>query len=103
MTAHFLIDAIRPVAPFRQSMGTELYLLFRPTECVREGGTADSVRLTPTSAHEYSAFFDLRSSPCRSIPAKHGDRGGKFIQAFGVRDRRGVVRLRSADASLRSR
>src|ERR1700745_4297492 len=101
MTVHFLIDAIRPLAPFRQSMGTVVEIFFRPSQSVIDGGAVDSVRLTPHSAHEDSAFFDRFNSTSRSIPAKHGDRGGKFLQAIGALGGRGVVRLRSADASLR--
>src|SRR5438552_728412 len=114
MTAHFLIDAVRPVAPYRQNMGDRgrkflqaiavrdrlwivrlrsadaslrslchgIFLLiqfglfvhsgktwgtvvenfFRPSECVTDGGSFDSVRLTPHSAHDDSAFFDRRRS-----------------------------------------
>src|SRR5579864_4415123 len=111
MTAHFLIDAVRrartPVTPFRQSMGDLVENFFRPSESVTDVGSFDSVRLTPHSAHDDSTFFDGRNSTGEdarhSIPAKHGGPGGKFLQAIGVRDKRGVVRLPSADASVRSR
>src|SRR5438105_3485102 len=109
------IYAVRPVAPFRQSMGTVVENLFRPSECVADGGSFDSVRLTPHSAHDDSAFFDRRMAislrglsiyairPVAPFRQSMGNRGRKSLQAVGVRDRRGIVRLRSADASLRSR
>src|ERR1700726_4947404 len=127
MTAHFLIDAWRfrrEVFRFTQfelslhsgkAWGTVVENFFRPSESVTDGGSFDSVRLTPHSAHDDSAFFDRRMAISPGGLSIHairtvapfrqsmGDRGGKFLQAIGVRDRRGVVRLRSADASLRSR
>src|SRR5207302_731233 len=54
------IYAIRPVAPFRQSMGDVVENLFRPSECVADGGSFDSVRLEPKCVHDDSAFFDRR-------------------------------------------
>src|SRR5207245_11543274 len=75
----------------------------RPSESVTDGGSFDSVRLTPHSAHDDNAFFDRRNSTSRSIAAKHGGRGGEFLQASGVRDRRGVGRIRFAGAATRSR
>src|SRR4029077_77357 len=87
-------------------MGTVVENFFRPSECVTVVGSFDSLRLTPHSDHDDSAFFDRRSSTGEdarhSIPAKHGGPGGKFLQAIGVRDKRGVVRLRTADAALRT-
>src|SRR5438132_14002843 len=115
MTTHFLIDAIRPLAPLRQSMGGVVENFFRPSESVTDGGSFDSVRLTPHSAHDDSAFFDRRMSiwlPGRSIYAirpvatvwqSMGDRGGKVLQAIGVCDRMWVVLLRSAEGVLRLR
>src|SRR5438445_584707 len=127
MTAHFWIDAWRfrcGVFRFTQfdlslhsgkAWGTVVENLFRPSECVADGGSFDSVRLTPHSAHDDSAFFDRRIAislrglsiyairPVATFRQSRGDRGGKFIQAIGVRDRRGIVRLRSAEASLRTR
>src|SRR5438445_674389 len=57
MTAHFLIDAIRPLAPLRQGMGAVVENFFRPSESVTDGGAFDSVRLTPHSAHDDRALF----------------------------------------------
>src|SRR5438105_8745877 len=95
MTAHFLIDAWRfrcGVFRFTQfdlslhsgkAWGTVVENLFRPSECVTDGGSFDSVRLTPHSAHDDSVFFDRRSSTCRSIPAKHG--GPRLKISSGLR------------------
>src|SRR5438270_8994539 len=74
MTAHFLIDAWRfrfGVFRFTQfdlslhsgkAWGTVVENLFRPSECVTDVGSFDSVRLMPHSAHDDSAFLDRRSS-----------------------------------------
>src|SRR5207302_5982295 len=98
-----------------KTWGTVVENLFRPSKCVTDVGSFDFVRLTPHFAHDDSAFFDRRMAislrglsiyairPAAPFRQSMGDRGGKSLQAFGVRDRRGVVRLRSADASLRSR
>src|SRR5437660_12764820 len=72
MTAYFLVDAWRfccGVFRFTQfdlslhsgkAWGTVVENLFRPSECVADGGSFDSVRLTPHCAHDDSAFFDRR-------------------------------------------
>src|SRR5438105_14006771 len=101
------IYAVRPVAPFRQSMGTVVENLFRPSKCVTDVGSFDSVRLTPHSAHDDSAFFDRRMSislrglsiyafrPVAPFRQSMWNRGGNSLQAFGGRYRRRVVRLHS--------
>src|SRR5437588_12406111 len=83
MTAHFWIDAWRfrcGVFRFTQfdlslhsgkAWGTVVENLFRPSECVTDGGSFDSVRLTPHSAHDDSAFFDRRNSTCQYAPPTH--------------------------------
>src|SRR5207302_345696 len=96
MTAHFLIDAWRfrcGVFRFTQfdlslhsgkAWGTVVENFFRPSERVADVGSFDSVRLTPHSAHDDSAFFDRRMAislrglsiyairPLPTIAAKHG-------------------------------
>src|SRR5437868_7262436 len=72
-----------------KAWGTVVENFFRPSECVTDGGSFDSVRLTPHSAHDDSAFlidawrfrcgvfrftqFDLSLQLRQSM----GDRGGK--------------------------
>src|SRR5437660_3627692 len=127
MTAHFWIDAWRfrcGVFRFTQfdlslhsgkAWGTVVENFFRPSEGVTDGGSFDSVRLTPHSAHDDSAFFDRRMAislrglsiyairPVATFRESQGGRGGKCLQALGSRCRRGVGWTRSADALLRSR
>src|SRR5437016_5004938 len=45
-----------------KAWGTVVENFFRPSECVTDGGSFDSVQLTPHSAHDDSAFFDRRMS-----------------------------------------
>src|SRR5438445_11236553 len=81
MSAHFLIDAWRfRCGGFRftqfdlplhsgKAWGAVVENLFRPSECVTDGGSFDSVRLTPHSAHDDSAFFDRRMAiSLRGLP-----------------------------------
>ena len=47
----------------RRKTGTSVVKnLSRPSESVKDMGSFDSVRLTPHSAHDDSAFFDRRNS-----------------------------------------
>src|SRR5947209_5177515 len=95
--------------------GTVVENFFRPSECVADGGSFDSVRLTPHSAHDDSSFFDRRMAiSLRGLSIYAVRPVAPFRQSMGtvvenlfrpsecVADG-GIVRLRSADASLRSR
>src|SRR5438309_5848198 len=94
MTAHFWIDAVRPVAPSRQSRGTVVKNFFRPSQSVTDGGSFDSVRLTPHSAHDDSSFLDRRMAislrglsiyairPVATFRQSMGDEVAKFLWPF---------------------
>src|SRR5207253_10049163 len=45
-----------------KAWGTVVENFFRPSECLADVGSFDSVQLTPHSAHDDSAFFDRRNS-----------------------------------------
>jgi len=67
-----------------KAWGTVVENFFRPSERVADVGSFDSVRLTPHSAHDDSAFLDRRMAislrglsiyairPLPTIAAKHG-------------------------------
>src|SRR5438132_13247538 len=96
-----------------KAWGTVVENLFRPSECVTDVGSFDSVRLTPHSAHDDSAFFDRRMAislrglsiyairPLAPFRPSKGDRGGKFFHAIGAVCSSGVGLLPSPYGSLR--
>src|SRR5579864_1701031 len=101
MTAHFLINAIRWAGRVSlhsgKACGAVVENFLSPSESVTDVGSFDSVRLTPHSAHDDSAFFDGRSSTGggarRSIASVLGlvALGEESVLAlFGLREDGGV-------------
>src|SRR5437660_11234160 len=94
-----------------KAWGTVVENLFRPSECVTDVGSFDSVRLTPHSAHDDSAFFDRRMAislrglsiyalrPVAAFRRSVVNRGRKSLHAVGVRVSCVVILGRSAAGS----
>src|SRR5207302_10798219 len=98
-----------------KTWGTVVENLFRPSKCVTDVGSFDSVRLTPHSAHDDSSFFDRRMAiSLRGLSIYAVRPVAPFRQSMGTEVENlfrpsecvadgGIVRLRSADATLCSR